>query len=297
MIILDSKFDVKTSGELSTIEFAEAIFKYSTNDDFLKTEFITLISESKGMTKSSVDGTCFGGDITPPPNKIMGKAVFKNDWVMCKSSTGRVRFARIGTQKDKNRIVKTYDTPAKRKARQDGPEKCLRTFRKKHPVIITLAGECGHDVKGFLKISPGADIYNVESNPLVFDEITKLKLKITNYFGTLGNFIEDCPDKFADVINYDTHGYVCGELLKTLEIINRKKASKFVCLTIQHQKAFRNHGSVATYLRLQYGHCEDPILECFNQEFMQNYKIIKDFTYKREKGKAAVMRTLTFRLK
>lgn len=296
MIHFGPAFNVNALSKLPTIKCAEEIFKSTTDEHFLKADLIALVSEVKGMSKASVTGTCFGDDMTPPPHKIMGKPFFKKEWVTCKTSTGKIRFVRIGTSKDKNRSIKTYDTVAKQEARKNGAEKYLRKLRGKNPKILTLAGECGYDVKSYLKIKPGAEIHNVENNYNVYQKIIKKRLRLINYFGELGKYIEECPNKMFGLINYDTHGYIGKGVLETLEIINRKKAGKYVCLTIQHHKAFRNHGSVANYLRDKYGHYEDPVLECLKQESMQNYIIVDDFTYQREQAKGCTMRTLVFKL-
>lgn len=289
--------DVNTFSTKTTIKCAEYILKNTTDDVLYKTDFIDLISEHKGISKTSVDGTCFGNNINPTPNKIMGKPIFIENWVACKSSTGQLRFARKGTKYDTNRVKATYDTEGKRAARVAGAEKYLRKTRKKNPVIVTLAGEGGYDVIEYLKIKHGAEIHCVENNPLVYDKIQARKLNATTHLMDLCKFLENWDGRSIDLLNYDSPGYVCKSVLKTLEIVNRKKSAKIVCLTVQHLYGFRNHGSMTNYLKLQYGDYDDPTMEVFKQEWMQNYNIIEDFVYKRVDKPGHLMRTIIFRLK
>lgn len=297
MINLKSTFNPEDLRGLTIVKCGISILENTTDDEILKSELVKLISEKTSKSGSSINGTLWGNDITPPPHKLMGHTTFIQSWIACKTSTGRGRIIRIGSKIHKNtKVIKnTYDTKEKQKARSRGIESYLKKYNGNNPIILTMAGSHGYDVKRFLKIKPGAIIYNAESNPTVFDTIKKQKLNMLNYYGDISKLVENTADQFFDMINFDTDGYVSQRSDKTLNIINKKRAGRIVCVTIQDLKRFRNHGEFADFLRKRY----KSTLDYLTHGPMTNYNIIDTYVYKRNPDDpgSKSMRVIVFEVK
>ncbi len=295
MINLKPNFKINNLKKLSTIGCAHVILENVVGDELSPIDLVNFIFTHTGMSKASINGTLWGNDMTPPPWKLMGTEEFKNGWFMAKTSTGQRRMIRLNSKTSYTPIVPSYNTSGKQKARSMGAEFYLKKFRKKNPKILTMASEFGYDVKGFLNIKPESIIYNVENNLNVLNTIMKQKLPIVTYYGSLFKMIENMPNEYFDIINYDSDGYVSDSMDKTLKLINQKRSAKYVCLTIQDHKSFRNHGTFADRCRKQY----NSVMEYLEQEPMTNYIIDKTFTYNRKPQgeKSARMRVVIYKLK
>jgi len=301
MIKLNSSFDARKLGKMSTVDCGIAILKHAINDEIPRAKLTELIAKKKKISPASVNGSLYGGNITPMPHKLMGSEEFKKNWVTCKSSTGQIRFVRKTSKKNKPKehVILSYDTEGKREARKNGVEKYLKKFKKSNPIVLTMAGPKALDVKSLLKIKPTTIIHNVDNNPAVLEASMKLKLPMLNYFGSISSLVENMPEEYYDIINYDSDGYLSDEMAKTLKIINRKRAAKYVCLTLQNLKNIRNHGKFANYLKEKYGRYDNPTLMYLYTEPMTNYEIVDDFTYNRNQDNimSKNMRTIVYKRK
>lgn len=300
MLNFISTFNVKSLKKLSIVKCATTILANTIDDEILLNELNTLIADKRGISKESVAGTLYGNDIFPPPWKLMGQEEINKKWVRVKTSIGGARIVRIGSIKHnpEDQLNSSYDTKGKQEARLEGPEWCLKKFRRKNPRILTLAGSEGYDVDRFLKIKPGAVIDNVEQNSNVFESIIKKDFPITNHFINMTKFLENCPGDSFELIFFDSDGYISEGLDKALKIINKKKPTKYLCLTIQNIEKFRNTGTFIKALRKRFKRCKRPTTAYLRSQIMSNYTIIKDFTYNR--GQDGInnksMRTIIFKL-
>jgi len=301
VITLNSLFDAKKLAKMSTIECGVAILKYAVDDEIPKAKLTEFVANKKKISVASVNGTLYGGNITPMPHKLMGSKEFKKNWVTCKSSTGQVRFVRKTSKKNKpeEHVILSYDTEGKREARKNGVEKYLKKFKKTNPIILTMAGPEALDVKSLLNVKPNAIIHNVDNNPNVLEFSMKLGLPMLNYFGNISSLVENMPKEYYDIINYDSDGYLSNGMAETLKTINRKRAGKYVCLTLQNLKNIRNHGKFANYLREKYGKYDNPTLMYLYTEPMTNYEIVDAFTYNRNQDnmRSKSMRTIVYKRK
>lgn len=299
MIKLKRTFNEDIQPSLSTVNCALDILNNTLDTEIAPYELNALVAKYKNISVASVRGSLWGGDLTPRPHKLMGTPVFKRGWFMGRHATGKKKLIKIGVKTTYLPIKPTYDTPEKQKARRRGGEACLKLCNTNKPKILTMASEHAHDVHGFLAVKPKSIVYNVENNPLVFAKVLKLDLPMTSRLCDISTIVEDMPDNFFDLINYDTDGYASQMMDDTLKTINRKRSAKWVCVTFQDLKQFRNHGKFATRCREQYGNYDNPTMEYLKTEPMTNYKLTRSFTYNRSPDgmPSANMRTVVYRLK
>ncbi len=298
MIKLPAVFDRKSLRHLSTVDCGEEILANTTSYEFRKCELSKLVAEKIGISPESASGSLWGCDIYPLTHKIMGRKSVKENWIRSKSGN----IVKIGSiaYNPKEVLNLSYDTEGKQLARAEGPEWCLRKLGKRPVNILTMAGAEGHDVKRFLEINPMSRIDNVEKNRNIFEAIAEKNFpNMDNHCSDMRSFLIDNTDKFFDVINFDSDGYVSQSLDNTLKVIDEYQMADFVCLTIQNLKNFRNTGEFIIALRRKYAGYDDPTKEYIENDVLFNYDIVKDFVYNRgqEGTKSVDMWTIIFKLR
>lgn len=296
MINQHSGFTEDSLQNLSIVKCAIGILENTVDDIISQADLVKVISSITGRSIASVNGTLWGGDLTPRAHKLMGTPYFKTEWFPVRVK-GRKLLVRTAAKTDFKPIKEcAYDDPIKQEARRQGAEKCLRKCKSKNPKILTMASEEGYDVKRFKEINPNCIIYNAESNRAVLNNIESKKLPMTSYFGDMYDCLRQFPDRYLDIINYDTDGYPCESLDKALRTINDRCLTTYLCLTVQKLTKFRNHGTWADNCREMYKHHDDPVLAYFKLGPLTNYKIEQIFCYNRTAEKAKGMMIITFKL-
>ncbi len=301
MIKLPCQFDRRNLQHLSTVDCGEEILANTTSNSFKKIELTKLVAVKKGISNESASGTLWGCDIYSPGHKLMGRRSVKENWIRVSTKDGG-RIVRINSPayNPKEVLNLSYDTEGKQLARAEGPEWCLRKLGKRPVNILTMAGAEGHDVKRFLEINPMSRIDNVEKNRNIFEAIAEKNFpNMDNHCSDMRSFLIDNTDKFFDVINFDSDGYVSQSLDNTLKVIDEYQMADFVCLTIQNLKNFRNTGEFIIALRRKYAGYDDPTKEYIENDVLFNYDIVKDFVYNRgqEGTKSVDMWTIIFKLR
>lgn len=296
MIELTSRFDRRNLKHLPIVACGEEILANTTSNSFKQIELTKLVATKKNISIQSASGTLWGCNIYAPGHKLMGKKIFKDNWVIVR---GRIIKINSPEYNPMDVLKLSYDTEGKQLARAEGPEWCLRKLGKNPVNVLTMAGAEGHDVKRFLEINPLVLIDNVEKNRNIFDAFTEKNLPINSHHVGMVPFLNDNIDKFFGLINFDSDGYVSKSLDNALKIIDDYQMAEFICLTIQNLKNFRNTGEFIIALRKKYAGYDDPTKEYIENDILFNYDIVKDFVYNREQeGTRSVdMWTIIFKLR
>ena len=312
MINFNSSFDINTLYGTTTLKCANEIMEQTIDSVVPQADLYRMTAVySNASSIASVRGTLGGGDLTPRKHKLRGGDKFKGAWIVCtKSNTGaRKYFVASGSKEleDYTAVNPTYDTPNKQAAREKGCFWALRKINKSSPKITTMGGPEALCAQGFYRISPSADIINVDNNTAVLEASAKLGLPMKNVKGNISKILRTMlgkntgiliydTDDFQDLINYDTDGYFCETLAGNLEVINDNILCDYLCLTIQEVKGIRNHGHFAKKFKKDNKGVKDAIPKEI-ESIMCNYKLLRSLTYRRSDSSGVEMRTMVFKLK
>lgn len=250
------------------------------NDYITLSDLINLICKLTGKSKASVTGTSFGSS-----NKFRSEEWFFKDYLYMPRNNKtpatifKKSFLKMANSLNNTKpITISYNTEEKKQARKFIFENIVNID---NPIILTLAGEEGLDVEYLLKLNEKCIIDNVERNTIFLEKFKLLNLKSNNYNMDFGNFLK-ITKRHYHLINYDTIGYLCDYISKDLLLINNKKITDYLCLTIQDLKTLRNTGNFANTNREKYKHFDNQTF-AYLSENMTNYDIISVYRYTQNK--------------
>ena len=145
--------------------------------------------------------------------------------------------------------------------------------------ILTFAGNEGFDVKYLLENFGYIEVYNIERDINYLNEYEKHNYPTTNYNMDFNSFYRNSNIKF-DLINYDSISYLCQTLAKDFVLLNEKKNSKYIAITIMNIEKIRNVGCFAEEMRNKYRNIETPTTNYIVETFT-NYDLVETYVYKR----------------
>jgi hypothetical protein len=276
-----------------TIKEASIIFLNETKqNEILVRDFFKIISNMTGYSTESIRGSSLGLS----NDKFVKENWFTDNFVYLKRDEKHP--ARIVSKNYlKNSQIKfenyiSYNSVSKNNARKF----IFNDIKNiENPIVLTMAGECGFDVKLIKQINKRAIVYNVERDENVLSKFIKRRFVVKNFNCTMHTFLLQ-NDIFYDVINYDSVSYLCGYLSNDLKIINSKKSTNILALTLMNIKKIRNHGSFSSTTRTKYIDSSDPTFDCI-QDILSNYIFIGEHIYNRTDSFSTKMRVLKFKIK
>lgn len=267
---------------MSMLENAVRFLRRTRHPEITQRDLLTAMERRTGRSRASIRGTIIGD---ANGRKLYGQAYVKKNWALCvadpiRGKRKRLVRRRYMTLADTEAVTISFDTPAKKTARERGLNH-LPPGDEPHKVI-TFAAEEGLCVKHILSLCPNAKIVNIENNREALNTWKAQGIPTTNYCDDFSKFIR--TDLFQKnefrMLNGDLICYASREFEKDLTLINTLANVQTIILTLSGIRKIRNHGWWVDWAKATF-RSEDPTQEWL-QTVMTNYDLVDSWFYVRD---------------
>ena len=271
----------------SMLTVAKDVLRDFKGDVILQKDLLAEVSRLTGYSAESVRGSIVkasGGLMSPDVLNDVGFDRRRAPAAYVRRTSGKAEFFQSYASEQKQRS-REYVTGILRKA--------LRG--RTNPRIITFGGHEGICVKHFYAVFPAAAITSVEKDLASYKSFLSKESRAGAFYGTFHNYaLRLLPSSKVDLVNYDSHSYLCESMHRDLELLAGRVRPKVIALTMTANKNFRNHGAWVSEMRRKFGHYYDPALQCVLTT-LRGYRYEGELEYTKENVEQAVpMRTLVF---
>jgi len=241
-------------------------------------ELFNYVAERTGQRRAVLNGTLDGSG----PGKLISADWYRGRWYKVKEG-GRIvhRFGKVTVQREMD-----FNFGGKREANRR-----IMSFLPPNgaPRLLTLASSQGNCVKAAIAQNPNVLVDNVECDgeTLRLWKAEKMRsgIRTEDFPVTLQKYVTLAyfqGNQYA-LVNADVMGYAARPMREYLSVLNRLKNAKFIAVTTQCLKTFRNGGEFQGALRRKYAGNPDAHAECI-KGWLPNYTLVDRFTYHKTAG-------------